>query len=30
MVPAGLLDQARRLLREAGVGAELAKPKPVR
>jgi hypothetical protein len=30
MVPADLLDQARRLLREAGVGAELAKPKPVR
>ncbi|HVZ13247.1 MAG TPA: DUF2007 domain-containing protein [Bauldia sp.] len=30
MVPADRLDQARRLLREAGVGGELAKPKPAR
>jgi len=30
MVPADRLEQARRLLREAGVGAELAAPKPAR
>jgi hypothetical protein len=30
MVPADRLEQARRLLREAGVGGELAAPKPAR